>query len=129
MSGLYAHENGHLLGANHDRDASILFPSSQPYAYAYTNPQQLWRTIMSYNTACNNVGVSCMILPYWSNPDILFDGVPMGVPAGEENAADNHLAINNSAATISGYRTSVQETSSSRKLPIAVNMLLLKGSQ
>ena len=43
-------------------------------------------------------------IPYFSNPDLLFDGVPIGMPAGSPGAADNALVMNQTAPTVAAFR-------------------------
>src|SRR4030067_2904062 len=61
---------------------------------------------MAYNTECGDNGFSCTRLQYWSNPDALYGGVPMGVPEGQSNAADNRKTLNNTAYTVANFRVS-----------------------
>jgi hypothetical protein len=51
-----------------------------------------------------NCPSGCPRVPYWSNPDVLYNGEPMGVPAGEPDSADNHRTLNNTAITVVGFR-------------------------
>lgn len=69
----FIHEIGHLLGCRHDYGQD---PANSPYKFGhgYVYPNGGWRTIMAYNTHCNG----CTRLPYWSNPNITYNGVPMG---------------------------------------------------
>ncbi|WP_031340962.1 M12 family metallo-peptidase, partial [Xanthomonas maliensis] len=89
----FAHEIGHLQSARHD---SATDPSTTPYAYGhgyrYGNS---WRTIMAYNCSSN-----CPRLNYWSNPNVSYNGVPMG----NASTADNQRVLVNTKATIAGFR-------------------------
>jgi hypothetical protein len=130
ISGNYslAHELGHNMGANHDW---YMDNDLQPYTYAhaYAYPAGRWRTMMAYNDVCTaRVGVSCTRLLYWSNPSLTNGGVPMGVPAGTRSDcltlspsslscdADNRSTLNNTAATVAGFRRAVS--------PVATPMAL-----
>lgn len=99
----FAHEMGHNMGASHDwyTDASTL-----PYVYAhgYVNLAARWRTIMAYNDQCSASGFNCQRILFWSNPDVLYSGAPMGVPEGLPNPADNRKTLNNTATTVSSFR-------------------------
>ena len=72
----FGHEIGHLLGCRHD---TYVDSDTTPYAYGhgYVNPSNTWRTIMAYPNACG----SCPRLQYWSNPNVIYGGVPMGTTA------------------------------------------------
>jgi hypothetical protein len=72
----YAHENGHLLGMNHD-PANATGVSRIPWAYGHEVPG-VFGTIMSY---------SALTIPYFSNPDITYQGHPMGIAGERDNAA------------------------------------------
>lgn len=75
----FAHEIGHLQGARHDETSD---PSDTPFRYGhgYRYPPK-WRTIMAYD--CDQ---GCNRIPYWSNPNVKFDGVPMGTPVLNHDA-------------------------------------------
>ncbi|PKO12062.1 MAG: hypothetical protein CVU39_25935 [Chloroflexi bacterium HGW-Chloroflexi-10] len=112
------HEQGHNMGLNHDWYLnSNLNPF--PFAHGYAYPAGQFRTIMAYNTLCTASGTSCTTLPYFSNPAIAYNGAPMGVASdGPINcvsgqttpvdpttcAADNRLALNMTAATVTQFR-------------------------
>lgn len=90
-----AHEIGHLHGCRHNPEVD---PNTSPYPYGhgYYNAQNNWRTIMSYD--CPG---GCVRLPYWSNPDVLFGGIPMGTA----HTHDNARVLNATSSTIANYRT------------------------
>jgi hypothetical protein len=112
-----AHELGHNMGARHDW---YVDDRTTPYSYShgYVFYPHRWRTIMAYNSECSARGGSCTRLPYWSNPNVMYGGYPMGVPAGTSAActegdlnhpacdADHRLTLNNTAATVANFRDS-----------------------
>ncbi|MFM9940567.1 MAG: M12 family metallo-peptidase [Hyphomicrobiaceae bacterium] len=88
-----AHEVGHILGARHDR----LTDSSEtpfPYAHGYVH-DNAWRTMMAYNSPCGG----CPRIPYWSNPRVLYKGVPTGTIAH-----DNARVILEQAERVANFR-------------------------
>jgi hypothetical protein len=115
----FAHELGHLMGARHDWfvDATNNSPYSFNHGYVLTptlpNP---WRTIMAYDNRCQAAGTTCTRIAFWSNPAIMSDSNPVGVPAGTSTSctisntlnpqcdADNHQALNNTAYTVANFR-------------------------
>jgi hypothetical protein len=119
----FGHEMGHNMGARHDWYVDDL---KTPYGYAhgyvnYDNPGDRWRTIMAYNNECDKQGVYCYRIPYWSNPAVLRNGAPMGVPDGTSTScvanvlhphcdADNHKTLNNTAYTVANFRASIPQT-------------------
>ena len=90
----FGHEVGHLQSARHDPAND---PTSTPYAYGhgYQYAAGGWRTIMAY--ACSN---NCTRINYWSNPAKTRNGVPMGTT----NLHHNQRVLNNTRATIAGFR-------------------------
>ena len=91
----FPHELGHVMGAMHDRD-HMVGPGAFDYSYGYVAPDFSFRTIMSYPTG------GAPLVPYWSNPDIDYGGLPMGI-AGE---TDNRMTLNNTAAVVANFRQS-----------------------
>jgi hypothetical protein len=101
----FGHELGHNMGAHHDR---FVAPENGAYAYShgYVDPAQTWRTVMAYGNACGG----CTRIQWWSNPDILRSGTPMGVAEGQPTAADNRKTLNNTALTVANFRQAVDGT-------------------
>ena len=106
-----AHELGHLMGCMHDRQtvrdqmsqaglSGDLLQGAYPYSYGYrfTAGGMAYHTVMSYRS-----GSSDTLIPYFSNPNINYAGVPIGVPEGSASAADNAKTINNTACIVASY--------------------------
>lgn len=101
-----AHELGHNQGNSHDRahGGASAYPYSFGYrtcdGVAYTNGQS-FRTVMGYSCG------SAPRVNYFSNPQVFYNGAPMGVAyeVDPANAADNSRSMRNSAATISAFRS------------------------
>ena len=88
-----AHEIGHNMGCCHalgdgggcPAEGGLLFPFSNGLRFIGDSGTQ-WRTVMAYSPGTR--------VQHFSNPDILFDGQPTGIPEGRPGAADNTLTIN-----------------------------------
>lgn len=84
----FAHEIGHCLGAGHawgDTNNSVV---SANYAWRFISPNSgnKYRTITAYNN-----GIGGTIIPYYSNPNVFFDGARTG-------AFDGYNVLNDSTA-------------------------------
>jgi hypothetical protein len=90
----FAHEIGHNQGAHHDYNntgGSAVFP----YAFGYQDPDSLFRTVMAYNCAGG-----CTRTQFFSSAN----NAVMGYPSGMVGAAENARAIDETAATVAGFR-------------------------
>jgi hypothetical protein len=113
----FGHELGHNMGARHDWYVDDTVGSPYTYNHGYVNAPDLWRTIMAYNSECEDQGASCTRLQYWSNPDVTYGGDPLGVPEGTSTActegnlsnppcdADNRKTLDNTAYTVANFRS------------------------
>ncbi len=99
----FGHEFGHIQSARHDWYVDSTNNSPYTYNHGYVDPRDNWRTIMAYRNDCG----SCSRIQYWSNPDVLYGGQPMGVHEGQFNAADNRKTLNNTAWTVANFRQSI----------------------
>ncbi len=92
----FAHELGHNMGSQHNPENGS--GPTFPYGFGhYVNGS--YRTVMSYVDPCTN---GCTRFPYFSNPNVVFNGVPTGIP----NARENARSIDNTADWIATYRYS-----------------------
>ena len=94
----FAHELGHNMGLRHDRYAQLNSdsesgrgPVTPDPSFGYVNqrafasgalPSSRWRSIMAYNTQCDDAGFFCSKLLRFSNPRQRYNGDPLGVPFG-----------------------------------------------
>jgi hypothetical protein len=92
----FPHEMGHNMGDAHNPENG----SGGTYSYSFGHwVNGSYRTVMSYVDQC---AAGCARQPYFSNPNISFNGVPTGIA----NARDNARSMNNTADAIAGYRYS-----------------------
>jgi len=98
----FQHELGHNMGLAHGRgDGGGASGGIFSYSYGWRffgNDAIQYRTVMAYAPGQR--------IQYFSNPDVLFAGVPTGVAIGDANEAHNAQTLNLTAATIANYRQS-----------------------
>eukprot|EP00397_Hematodinium_sp_SG-2012_P036388 GEMP01039278.1.p1 GENE.GEMP01039278.1~~GEMP01039278.1.p1 ORF type:complete len:571 (-),score=97.91 GEMP01039278.1:50-1762(-) len=82
----FVHEAGHCLGAQHNRETFRLPPEDTNVGYCL--PNTLFATIMAYESTCpaHTWKTRVTRIRYFSNPDVLYNGVPTG-DARSNNAA------------------------------------------
>ena len=75
-----------------------------PYAYGYSfwdnNDGTEYSTVEAF---------SGERLPFFSNPDIQFDGQALGIPAGQANPANNALVLNQTAPLVAAFHGTPQQ--------------------
>jgi len=103
-----AHEMAHNFGCNHDRqtEASSMIAAHDGdgryfYGHRFTYNGADTGEIMSY--AGNR-------WPYFSNPDVTYNGVPMGVAEDQPRAANCARVLRDMAPTMANYRQSTVTT-------------------
>ncbi|MEP6705913.1 MAG: M12 family metallo-peptidase [Pyrinomonadaceae bacterium] len=92
----FGHEIGHLQGARHNIEAD---PDVTPFAYGHGHYNQSgnWRTVMSY--ACPGEA-GCPRIPYWSNPNLKYNGAPLGT----EPYCNDARVLNETAPIVTAFR-------------------------
>jgi len=84
------HEIGHSLGLEHDRYVARedrQHPGD--FNFGYVALEQRFNTVMAYSRQCRDRGVKCLPVLYFSSPNILHKGVPIGRPLSDPDAAYN----------------------------------------
>jgi hypothetical protein len=100
----FAHELGHLFGAEHD-EAHASTPPAYTYGLGYfhmdsNDASKSWRTVMTYPAACGG----CDRIPYWSSPLIKYPpGGPNDLPMGTAAKNDNARVLRQRAPTMAGF--------------------------
>jgi len=96
----YTHELGHNFGCAHDRDnAGHDGIYDYSYGYQFKAGDNWYRTIMAYD--CDQ---GCTEISHFSNPRVLYEGVPTGIAADQDNSADNALTIEQTRLIVAKYR-------------------------
>lgn len=91
----YAHEHGHNMGFQHNPENG----SGPAYPYAFGHwVNGNFRTVMSYSNPCTS---GCTRRPYFSNPNVSFNGAPTGIA----DQRDNARAGGNTAPIVAAFRT------------------------
>ncbi|GEM_PF-1426812 len=97
---VFPHEIGHNLGCAHDRNNADNTYRAFPYSYGqrFTAQGVTYATVMTYPPGVR--------IPYFSNPDISYNGTPTGVSSNSLFATDNAATIRyTSANVVSKYLT------------------------
>jgi len=116
----FAHELGHNMGLRHDW---YVDDETTPYAHGHGHVSiagsNRWRTVMSYGDLCAATGEGCPRLLAWSNPDVLYNGLPMGVPIGTSTSctvgsldantcdASDYQVLNTTAIHVANFRHAI----------------------
>ena len=95
-----AHEHGHNMGMEHDpADAGVASTgASYPWSFGHYVDGQ-FRTIMSYPNPCS---LGCPRVLNFSNPNVLYNGIPTGIVNQRNNAYTGDLTAPIVAAFRSG---------------------------
>lgn len=96
----YAHEHGHNMGLHHDPANGS--GAAYPYAYGHFVDGN-YRTVLSYSTECT---AGCTRRPYFSNPNVVFQGAATGIA----DQRDNARAGNQTAAIVAAFRAGAWES-------------------
>ncbi len=92
-----SHELAHNVGCAHDRTEAAVADSNGLYNYGHIDATGNFRTIMSYGSRPR--------IPYFSNPDVIYNARPTGLPSTDPKAADNARRIREQAVTFAAFRT------------------------
>ncbi len=124
----YVHEIGHNFGCEHDRDNtssddddSALYPYAFGYRFTPAGYPQL-RTVMAYSPGDG--------IPYFSNPDVTYLGVPTGVAIGQPGEAHNARVLDNTKAAVAAFRATAgnQPPSVALTYPLSTTPLTARQS-
>lgn len=125
------HEIGHIMGCSHHKMQN---DQAGPGLYDYSagwrwtdNVGDVFCTIMTYEEGRYfEDGMSAIKLPYFSNPDLLFQGTP----TGHSTEADNARTIRQTKSVVASYRNNTLEPPCPLPLaagPISGNTAVCQG--
>lgn len=107
----FTHEVGHILGAQHDRVSEPTIDGTfeeDARGWISVSPagSPAFRTVMAYDDFCvDNLIIGCPRWLYWSDPNKMFLGVPMGSPVSFVGAADSTFVLTSrTIIPVSNYR-------------------------
>ncbi|MEI2714006.1 MAG: M12 family metallo-peptidase [Nocardioides sp.] len=90
------HEVGHNYGASHDPYAVAQCTTCGGLAFKYgqglVNLAGQWRTVMAYNQQCVDNGFNCTRLAVFSNPNLAYNGAPVGSAVQHNTRVHNKTA-------------------------------------
>jgi len=93
----FPHEIGHNQGCGHDRDNGGCDFRSYGFGWRFNgNDGVQYRTVMAYAPGTR--------IPYFSNPNVTYQGVATGVPIGNANEAHNAQVITETRRSRELYR-------------------------
>lgn len=125
----FAHEMGHILGATHDHDTAASQGDmtggllGDSYGYRFTVDGEPYHDLMAYDDP--NITGTQTTIPYYSNPDVLYEGVPTGV-AGYADAA---RAMQSAAPVVAKYRATKVPPSTPTTLKLSTSVSTAAVSQ
>ena len=90
----FGHEIGHNLGCRHAPDDPSLGEGAFDYSFGYKDFDDRFRTLMAYNCLGG-----CPRLLRWSNPDLDYEGSPLGT-----TEQDNTQSINGVRELVANFR-------------------------
>ncbi len=116
----FTHEVGHNLGAHHDRYVvkdAIAGPTG--YNYGYVDTTAKFMDVMAYSNECDDLNISCTEIAYYSNPNLNYNGRPIGVVDSSPRAANNARKIRAIAPLVAQFRNVLSVSSTT--LSVFVN--------
>lgn len=93
----FAHEIAHLMGARHD----VYEDGSGDYNHGYIIHSEQVRTVMAYNTECDDNGYDCQRVGFFSNPDITYEAT--GKALGDASEAHNERALDENESDFADF--------------------------
>ena len=86
---VFAHELGHNMGSNHDRNNAS--SGAYSYSFGYRTPNNAVKTVMAYSPGA--------VTGRWSGPNVTYNNNVMGT-----TTEDNVRSLNNTGNTVAAFR-------------------------
>ncbi|MCB2106293.1 MAG: hypothetical protein KDE14_01275 [Rhodobacteraceae bacterium] len=103
LTDAFAHELGHNLGSEHDRYVvEDAVPGPDGYNYGYIDRDH-FRDIMAYDNQCTEENFDCPLIQYFSNPDVNYEGRPVGIADDQPDAANTSRRIKEIAQVVATF--------------------------
>lgn len=90
----FAHEVGHNMGMGHD-----IYVTSDPeaafqlWSHGFVDLDQAVFTVMAYTNECFDNAINCDAVPYFSDPNTLLNGAPLGIPDSPPEMSANNFRV------------------------------------
>lgn len=101
-----SHQIAHLYGCSHfvetrGEDNTSVYPYGHGYSWAF-NDCASFSTILGVDDDdfCGDDDAPCNLIPYFSNPYLYYEGVPLGMPGVHDNAR----VLNQNAGVIGSFK-------------------------
>jgi hypothetical protein len=105
LPGTFTHELGHNMGAHHDRFAvSNAVAGPTGYNYGYVDTTARFMDVMAYDNECDSLNINCTSIQYYSNPNVTYNGRPVGIADNLPAAANNSRKIRDVLPNIVRFR-------------------------
>ncbi len=119
----FTHELGHNMGATHDKYATSFgvgggitgaYEYSHGYVHITEDSSPSWRTIMASDKECIDQGVECPRIPYFSNPQRVYEATTVG-----NSGTNNSLTLNQTVTMVARFRASSEQFAEMQTDPLA----------
>jgi hypothetical protein len=112
ISNTLAHELGHNMGLDHD--VTNTQSTGVNHGYRVCQPNG-FHTVMAYPCLYGDVDIDVPWIRNFSNPDVMYNGLPTGVEGSSDNA---HVLENNTRFKVAGFRSDADDISTAVTAPV-----------
>ena len=94
----FGHELGHNQGCLHDWESDGSSGGAFYYSHGYVEPSRIFRTYMG------TVSAGGPRVAHFSNPNVLYAGIPTGIPTSEPFPSNNARTIDETSFNVANFR-------------------------